>query len=63
MQNGQTVDPLLYTYERVWTAPFDISGTFRTLSATRTIQLEKALDSKKSFFIKEDKLLSADRKK
>ena len=63
MQNGQTVDPLLYTYERVWTAPFDISGTFRTLSATRTIQLEKAFDNKKSFFIKEDKLSSAADKK
>ena len=64
MQNGQTVDPLLYTYERVWTAPFDISGAFRTLSATRTLQLEKAFDIKKSFFIKEDKLSSsADRKK
>lgn len=63
MQNGQTVDPLLYTYERVWTAPFDISGTFRTLSATRTIQLEKAFDNQKSFFIKEDKLSSAADKK
>ena len=63
MQNGQTVDPLLYTYERVWTAPFDISGSFRTLSATRTLQLEKALDNKKSFFIKEGKLSqSADKK-
>ena len=63
MQNGQTVDPLLYTYERVWTAPFDISGAFRTLSAERTLQLEKALDDKKSFFIKEGKLSSAANKK
>lgn len=61
MQNGKTVDPLLYTYERVWTAPFDISGSFRNLSTTRTIQLEKALDNKKSFFVKDGKLsLSAD---
>ena len=64
MQDGKTVDPLLYTYERVWTAPFDISGNFRTLSTTRTLQLEKALDRKKSFFLKEDKLSSAsDRKR
>ena len=64
MQDGKTVDPLLYTYERVWTAPFDISGSFRTLSAERTIQLEKAVDNKKSFFIKENKLSSAsDRKR
>ena len=63
MQNGQTVDPLLYTYERVWTAPFDISGAFRTLSAERTLQLEKALDNKKSFFIKDGKLSSAADKK
>ena len=59
MQDGKTVDPLLYTYERVWTAPFDISGSFRTLSATRTLQLEKAIDSRKSFFIKEGKLSSS----
>ena len=63
MQDGKTVDPLLYTYERVWTAPFDISGNFRTLSATRTIQLEKAIDNKKSFFITENKLSSADKKR
>ena len=63
MQNGQTVDPLLYTYERVWTAPFDISGSFRTLSAARTLQLEKAFDNKKSFFIKEGKLSSSADKK
>jgi len=63
MQDGKTVDPLLYTYERVWTAPFDISGSFRTLSANRTLQLEKAIDHKKSFFIKENKLSSASDKK
>lgn len=63
MQDGKTVDPLLYTYERVWTAPFDISGTFRTLSAERTIQLENAVDSKKSFFVKENKLSSSADKK
>ena len=64
LPDGKTVDPLLYTYERVWTAPFDISGSFRTLSAERTIQLEKAVDNKKSFFIKENKLSSAsDRKR
>ena len=63
MQNGKTVDPLLYTYERVWTAPFDISGNFRTLSAERTIQLEKAVDNKRSFFIRENKLSAADKKR
>ena len=63
MQDGKTVDPLLYTYERVWTAPFDISGNFRTLSTTRTLQLEKAIDDKKSFFIKEGKLSSSADKK
>ena len=63
MQDGKTVDPMLYTYERVWTAPFDISGNFRTLSAARTIQLEKAIGNKKSFFVKEDKLSSSEDKK
>ena len=63
MQDGKTVDPLLYTYERVWTAPFDISGNFRTLSANRTFQLEKAIDHQKSFFLKEDKLSSVDKKR
>ena len=63
MQDGKTVDPLLYTYERVWTAPFDIAGNFRTLSATRTLQLEKAIGNRKSFFIKEDKLSSSKDKK
>ncbi|MBP5407240.1 M23 family metallopeptidase [bacterium] len=53
MQNGKTVDPLLFTYERVWTAPFDISGSFRTLSASRTVELENAVTAEKSFFIKE----------
>ena len=63
MQDGKTVDPLLYTYERIWTAPFDISGSFRTLSAKRTIQLEKSIDNKKSFFIKDNKLSSSADKK
>ena len=63
MQDGKTVDPLLYTYERVWTAPFDISGSFRTISTTRTLQLEKAIESKKSFFVKENKLSSSVDKK
>lgn len=53
MHNGKTVDPLLFTYERVWTAPFDISGSFRTLSALRTVQLENAMKKGKSFFIKD----------
>ena len=53
MQNGKTIDPLLFTYERVWTAPFDISGSFRILSAQRTMQLEKAMKKGKSFFIKD----------
>ena len=63
MQDGKSVDPLLYTYERVWTAPFDISGSFRTLSTTRTLQLERAIDNKRSFFIKESKLSSSADKK
>ena len=53
MQNGKTVDPLLFTYERVWTAPFDISGSFKTLSTSRTIELENAMTKGKSFFINE----------
>ena len=53
MQDGKNVDPLLFTYERVWTAPFDISGSFRTVSALRTMQLEKAMEKGKSYFIKD----------
>ena len=53
MQNGKTVDPMLFTYERVWTAPFDISGNFRIISAQRTVQLENAMKKGRSFFIKD----------
>ncbi len=63
MQNGKTVDPLLFTYERVWTAPFDISGEFRTLSASRTVQLETVMKNKKSVFIKNNMMSSSTGKK
>ena len=42
-----------FTYERIWAAPFDISGEFRELSAERMIQLDSAMSKKRSFFIEE----------
>lgn len=51
--DGKQVDPLQYTYERIWYAPFDISGEFRSVSVSRAIQLEEAMDKKKSLSIKE----------
>ena len=47
------VDPLTFTYERVWTAPFEIGKDFRTTSVTRAKQMEEAIARKRTFFVKE----------
>lgn len=51
--NGKNVDPLQYTYERIWYAPFDISGEFRNISMSRAMQLEEAMDKQKTIIVKE----------
>lgn len=51
--NGKNVDPLQYTYERIWYAPFDISGEFRNISISRATYLEEAMDKKKTMTINE----------
>lgn len=53
LQNGKHTDPLSFTYERVWTAPFDINGDFRTLSVKRTLQLDEAMRRRRNMVIKE----------
>jgi murein DD-endopeptidase MepM/ murein hydrolase activator NlpD len=47
------VDPLSFTYERIWTAPFDIDRDFRTVSIERSRQMEQALTQGRTMFIKE----------
>ncbi|HNW83558.1 MAG TPA: M23 family metallopeptidase, partial [bacterium] len=51
--NGKNVDPLQYTYERIWYAPFDISGEFRNISISRATYLEEAMDKKKTMTVNE----------
>lgn len=51
--DGKSIDPMQFTYERVWSAPFDIAGSFRTVSAARTAQLEEVMDKGKTVFVKE----------
>jgi hypothetical protein len=42
-----------FTYERVWSAPFDIAGGFRNVSASRTAQLEEVMDKARTVFVQE----------
>ena len=51
--NEKPVDPLSFTYERVWTAPFEIGKDFRTASVKRAQQMERALDKGRTIFVKE----------
>lgn len=51
--DGKSVDPLQFTYERIWFAPFDISGDFRTVSVSRAIHLEEAMDKRKTLTVNE----------
>ena len=51
--DGKSVNPLTYTYERVWTPPFDINGDFRSISIARAGFLEEAINKNKTFYIKE----------
>ncbi|MBO4441361.1 M23 family metallopeptidase [bacterium] len=53
LKDGKPVDPMQFTYERIWAAPFDISGEFRELSAARMMQLDSAMTRQRSFFIEE----------
>jgi len=51
--DGKSVDPMQFTYERVWSAPFDIAGGFRNVSASRTAQLEEVMDKARTVFVQE----------
>lgn len=51
--DGKSVNPLAYTYERVWTPPFDINGDFRNTSIARAGFLEEAINRSRTFYIEE----------
>lgn len=51
--DGKSTDPMQFTYERVWSAPFDIAGGFRNVSSSRAAQLEEVMDKGKTTFIQE----------
>jgi len=53
LHDGKSVDPMQFTYERVWSAPFDIAGNFRKVSVSRASQLEEVMDKEKTMFVKE----------
>ncbi len=47
------VDPLIFTYERVWTAPFEIGKDFRITSVKRAQQMEEVMSQGRTVFVKE----------
>ncbi len=51
--DGKNIDPMQFTYERVWSAPFDIAGSFRNVSISRTAQLEEVMDKGRTVFVHE----------
>ncbi len=52
-REGKAVDPLSFTYERIWLPPFDIAESFQMNTVSRAVTLEESLLSGKSFFIPE----------
>lgn len=59
--NGKAVNPLSFTYERVWTPPFDINGQFRNISIARASYLEESMNRGRTIYINE-KIAGADSK-
>ena len=51
--DGKAVNPLKYTYERVWTPPFDIDGQFRDVSIARASYLEESMNRERTIYIEE----------
>ena len=51
--DGKPVNPLNYTYERVWTPPFDINGKFRSTSIARASYLEESMNREHTIYINE----------
>jgi len=47
------VDPLSFTYERLWLPPFDIAESFQQGTVARVIALEESLRQGRSFFVPE----------
>ncbi len=52
-REGKPVDPLSFTYERLWLPPFDIAESFQMETVGRAVALEESLLSGKSFFVPE----------
>lgn len=51
--DGKPVNPLKFTYERVWTAPFDINGQFRDVSIARAGYLEESIHRERTIYVEE----------
>jgi hypothetical protein len=52
-RESKAVDPLTFTYERLWLPPFDIADRFREGTIEKAIVLEENLNHNKSLFIPE----------
>ncbi len=52
-REDKPVDPMSFTYERLWLPPFDILDRFREGTLHRSIVLEESLDRNRSFFVPE----------
>ncbi len=52
-KNRKAVDPLQFTYERLWTPPYDIAESFTEDSRSRQLALEESARTGNSFFLEE----------
>lgn len=52
-RENKAVDPLTFTYERLWLPPFDIADQFREGTIQKALVLEDSLLRNKSFFVPE----------
>lgn len=52
-RQNKAVDPLTFTYERLWLPPFDIADQFREGTTHKALVLEDSLLKKRSFFVPE----------
>ncbi|MFO7735519.1 MAG: M23 family metallopeptidase [bacterium] len=52
-EDGKAVDPLSYTYERIWTPPFDIARSFRYKSVSMYSAMLDSMSENRSFFLED----------
>lgn len=52
-EDGKAINPLSYTYERIWTPPFDISRSFRYKSVSMYSAMLDSMIENRSFFLED----------